>query len=69
MFPTVINWHKLVISGNDMRVYVDCALKIQGQGAFWKPADTPQPFVQFGSSSKQWMGESCWSYIDVERLK
>jgi photosystem II stability/assembly factor-like uncharacterized protein len=55
--------YRLVIHENDMRIYVDGALKIQGDGAFWKPADSPEAFVQFGSSSPQLMGDSLWSSV------
>ena len=55
--------YRVVILGNDMSIAVDGQQKIRGEGAFWKPADTPQAFVQFGSTSKQWMGESDWSSV------
>jgi len=59
------NFHtyRLVIRGNDMSIYVDGERKIRGEGAFWKPADTTEAFVQFGSNSEKLMGESYWSWV------
>ena len=44
--------YRLVIRGTDMSMWVDGAQKVVGQNAFWKPADSPEPFIQFGSSAK-----------------
>jgi len=38
--------YRLVIRGTDMSMWVDGQRKVEGQGAFWKPADSPQPFIQ-----------------------
>lgn len=52
--------YRLVIHGTDMRMFVDGQPKVEGQGAFWKPADSPEPFIQFGSSARTATGESWW---------
>jgi hypothetical protein len=70
--------YRLVIRGNDMSIYVDGELKILGEGAFWKQAESRQAFVQFGSNSKlladrpDWaymMGESYWEYVKLGTRK
>jgi hypothetical protein len=33
--------YRLVIRGSDMQIWVDGVKKVEGQGAFWKPADSP----------------------------
>ena len=43
---------RLVIRGTDMEMWVDGVQKIVGQNAFWKKADSPEPFIQFGSSAR-----------------
>lgn len=55
--------YRLVIHGNDMSIAVDGEAKIRGLDAFWRPADAPQAFLQFGSSSKPYQGESEWRYV------
>ena len=55
--------YRLVINGCDMSISVDGERKIRGEGAFWKPAESAEAFVQFGSNSKQWMGEADWSSV------
>lgn len=55
--------YRLVIRGEDMSVWVDDELKIRGEGAFYKAADTPEAFVQFGSNSKAWTGEAFWQSV------
>lgn len=55
--------YRLVIRGNDMSIYVDGKLKIRGEGAFARPAESSEPFVQFGSNSKVSLGEGYWSSV------
>lgn len=55
--------YRLVIRGNDMSISVDGRRRILGEGAFWKPAESTEAFVQFGSNSKPWMGEADWSSV------
>jgi len=55
--------YRLVIRGNNMSTAVDGEVKIRGEGAFWKPATSPEPFIQFGSNSPRWTGESYWSLV------
>lgn len=55
--------YRLVIRGTDMRIYVDGQLKIRGEGAFATPAESPEPFVQFGSNSRLWKGDARWSWV------
>jgi hypothetical protein len=42
--------YRLVIRGTDMEMWADG--EEGGNRAFWKPADSPEPFIQFGSSAK-----------------
>ncbi|MDB6117678.1 MAG: hypothetical protein JWO08_1459, partial [Verrucomicrobiaceae bacterium] len=44
--------YRLVIHGTDMSMWVDGVQKVQGQNAFWKKAESTEPFIQFGSSAK-----------------
>lgn len=55
--------YRLVICGSDISIAVDGEVKIRGLDAFWKPADAPQAFVQFGSNSKPYQGESDWRHV------
>ncbi|MDZ4286373.1 MAG: sialidase family protein, partial [Prosthecobacter sp.] len=57
--------YRLVIRGTDMTMWVDGVQKVQGQNAFWKPADSPEPFIQFGSSAKTATGDALWSFIKL----
>jgi photosystem II stability/assembly factor-like uncharacterized protein len=55
--------YRLVIRGTDMRMLVDGVEKVHGQGAFAKPADSPEAFIQFGSSAKQATGDARWAAV------
>ncbi len=57
--------YRLVIRGTDMEMWVDGEQKIVGQNAFWKPADSPEPFIQFGSSAKTATGDALWSSVKL----
>jgi hypothetical protein len=57
--------YRLVIHGTDMQMWVDGVKKVEGQGAFWKPADSPEPFIQFGSSAKTATGDALWSSVKL----
>ncbi|WP_395740435.1 exo-alpha-sialidase [Prosthecobacter sp.] len=57
--------YRLVIHETDMSMWVDGVQKVAGQNAFWKPADSPQPFIQFGSSAKTATGEAVWSSVKL----
>lgn len=57
--------YRLVIRGTDMSIWVDGARKVEGQGAFWKPADSPAPFIRFGSSAKTATGTAIWSSVKL----
>ena len=57
--------YRLVIRGTDMSMWVDGVRKVEGQGAFWKPADSPEPFIQFGSSAKTATGDALWSSVKL----
>jgi len=57
--------YRLVIRGNDMSVSVDGTQRIRGVDAFWKPADSPEPFIQFGSNSKAFTGDARWEYVKL----
>jgi photosystem II stability/assembly factor-like uncharacterized protein len=57
--------YRLVIRGIDMSIWVDGEQKVQGQGAFWKPADSREPFIQFGSSAKTATGDALWASVKL----
>lgn len=57
--------YRLVIHGNDMSMWVDGEKKVEGQGAFWKPADSPEPFIQFGSTAKTATGNALWLSVKL----
>ena len=57
--------YRLVIRDTDMSMWVDGVQKVAGQNAFWKPADSPEPFIQFGSSAKAATGEAVWSSVKL----
>ncbi|MFN0080279.1 MAG: hypothetical protein ACKVY0_27750 [Prosthecobacter sp.] len=57
--------YRLVIRGKDMSMWVDGERKVEGQGAFWKPAESSEPFIQFGSSAKTATGEAIWQSVKL----
>ena len=57
--------YRLVIRGKDMSISVDGERKVEGQGAFWKPADSPEAFIQFGSTAKTATGAALWSSVKL----
>lgn len=57
--------YRLVIRGTDMSMSVDGVQKVVGQGAFWKPAESPEPFIQFGSTAKTATGEAWWKSVKL----
>ena len=57
--------YRLVIHGNDMSITVDGVEKIHGEGAFWKPAENGEAFVQFGSTAPGWKGGAFWQSVKL----
>jgi hypothetical protein len=57
--------YRLVIRGTDMSMSVDGVQKVRGQNAFWKPADSPEPFIRFGSTSDRATGEALWQSVKL----
>ncbi|MCC6882362.1 MAG: exo-alpha-sialidase, partial [Verrucomicrobiales bacterium] len=55
--------YRLIIRGNDMEMWVDGRRQVAGQGAFWKPAESPDPFIRFGSSAKIATGTAVWALV------
>lgn len=55
--------YRLVIRGADMSIWVDGVQKVEGQGAFWKPADSREPFLLFGSTARTATGDAHWEYV------
>lgn len=51
--------YRLTIREHDMSLDVDGVRVIQGRNAFWKPADGPEAFVQFGSTAKAFTARHC----------
>lgn len=57
--------YRLVIRGTDMEMWVDGERQVEGQGSFWKPATTPEPFIQFGSTAKTATGSAIWKSVKL----
>ena len=55
--------YRLVIRGTDMSIWVDGVQKVEGQGAFWQAASSPDPFIQFGSTAKTATGSASWASV------
>ncbi|HEV7405840.1 MAG TPA: sialidase family protein [Chthoniobacteraceae bacterium] len=55
--------YRLVIRGTDMSIAVDGEPRVRGQNAFWKPADSAEPFIQFGSTGKVATGDAQWRAV------
>jgi hypothetical protein len=55
--------YRLVIRERDMEIWVDGERKVVGQGSFWKAADSPEPFLRFGSTAKTATGEAVWQSL------
>lgn len=58
-----IHTYRLVIRGRDMEIWVDGERKVAGQGAFWRPSESKEPFLQFGSTAKRATGEAVWRSV------
>jgi photosystem II stability/assembly factor-like uncharacterized protein len=57
--------YRLVIHGADMKMFVDGVQKVEGQGTFWKPVDSSEPFIQFGSTAKTASGDALWASVKL----
>ena len=57
--------YRLVIRGNDMSIAADGVEKIHGEGAFRKPAENGEAFVQFGSTASLWKGGAFWQSVKL----
>lgn len=57
--------YRLVIRGRDLSMWADGERKVEGQGAFWKAAESPEPFIAFGSSAKVATGEAVWASVKL----
>jgi hypothetical protein len=57
--------YRLVIRGTDMSMWVDGVRKVVGQNAFWRPATSPEPFIQFGSNAKAATGDALWASVKL----
>ena len=57
--------YRLVIRGTNMQIFVDGVQRVQGQGAFWHPATSPEPFIEFGSHAKTATGDALWEYVKL----
>jgi len=55
--------YRLVIRERDMEIWVDGEKRIAGQGAFWRPSGSSEPFLQFGSTAKAATGEALWRSV------
>jgi BNR repeat-like domain len=61
--------YRLIIRGTDMQMFVDGERKVVGQGAFWKPAESKEPFVLFGSTAKAATGSAVWKSVRLGTRK
>ena len=61
--------YRLVIRGTDMQMFVDGERKVVGQGAFWKPAESKEPFILFGSTAKIATGSAVWKSVRLGTRK
>lgn len=61
--------YRLVIRGTDMQMFVDGERKVIGQGAFWKPAESKEPFILFGSTAKTATGSAIWKSVRLGTRK
>jgi len=57
--------YRLVIRGTRLSVSVDGVQVIRGEGAFARPARSPEPFVLFGSDSKLHRGDALWASVKL----
>jgi len=62
---TEFHTYRLVIRGHDMGIAMDKVEKIHGEGAFWKPAESGEAFVQFGSTAPGWKGGAFWQSVKL----
>lgn len=61
--------YRLVIRGTDMQMFVDGERRVTGQGAFWKPAESKEPFILFGSTAKTATGSAIWKSVKLGTRK
>jgi photosystem II stability/assembly factor-like uncharacterized protein len=61
--------YRLVFRGNDVAMEIDGKSTIAGQGAFARPADSGEAFIQFGSTAKSATGSAEWSYVKLGTRK
>ena len=61
--------YRLVIRGTDMQMFVDGERKVIGQGAFWKAAESKEPFILFGSTAKTATGSAIWKSVRLGTRK
>ncbi|MFO1486717.1 MAG: sialidase family protein [Verrucomicrobiaceae bacterium] len=61
--------YRLVIRGTDMQMFVDGERKVVGQVAFWKPAESKEPFILFGSTAKTATGNAIWKSVKLGTRK
>ena len=55
--------YRVVIRGQDVQVFVDGTLAIDGKGKFTQPADGRRNAVQFGAGSPRDTGEALWELM------
>lgn len=60
-----IHTYRLVICDTEMEIFVDGVRRVEGQNAFWKPADSPEPFIRFGSTAKTATGDALWAGVKL----
>lgn len=65
MMNTTDDFHlyRIIVSGDDISIYVDGELKIRGKDAFRQPTDEDTPFIEFGSMAKSCTSKAQWDFI------
>ena len=67
MMDTTDDFHtyRMVLQGDDYRVYVDGELRLDGEGLFTRPAHNGRSGVMFGAANSGSLGEALWQSVKV----
>ncbi|MBT7297987.1 MAG: hypothetical protein HN849_00650, partial [Victivallales bacterium] len=59
--------YRMVTQGEDIKVYVDGKLRIDGSGCYTKPAVGGRNDIGFGAANSPSLGEALWDYVRFAR--